>query len=263
MPDDLFKFPRTPHLTGSRIQPGDEDLEQLNIDDLAGQTIVVEEKVDGANAAISFSETGQLQLQSRGHFLLGGTRERHFNLFKQWANSLLPSLWEVLGHRYVVYGEWVYAKHTVFYDLLPHYFLEFDVLDTENSEFLSTDRRTDLLAGLPVVSVPVLFTGQITSVQDLLKLVGQSTFISDSHLETLAQACHELGLDETRALKETDPKPLMEGLYLKIEANGQACGRFKYVRDTFRQAVDQAEGHWLNRPILPNRLKPGAELFEF
>ncbi len=261
MPDDLYKFPRTPHLTGSRIQPGDEDLAQLNLDDLTDQTLVVEEKVDGANAAISFSATGQLQLQSRGHFLLGGTRERHFNLFKQWATSLTPSLWEVLGHRYVLYGEWVYAKHTVFYDLLPHYFLEFDVLDTEHSEFLSTDRRADLLAGLPVVSVPVLFTGKITSIQMLLKLMGHSTFISDSHLENLAHACRELGLDETRALKETDPKPLMEGLYVKVETDGRVDARFKYVRDSFLQAVDEAEGHWLNRPIIPNLLNPDVDLY--
>ncbi|MBI4751176.1 MAG: RNA ligase family protein [Acidobacteria bacterium] len=261
MPDDLFKFPRTPHLTGSRIQPGDEDLEQLSLDDLTDQTVVVEEKVDGANAAISFSETGQLQLQSRGHFLLGGARERHFNLFKQWATSLTPNLWEVLGHQYVLYGEWVYAKHTVFYDLLPHYFLEFDVLDTENSEFLSTDRRAALLAGLPIVSVPVLFTGKIMSIQALLNLMGHSTFISDSHLENLAYACRELGLDETRALKETDPNPLMEGLYLKIETDGRVCRRFKYVRETFLQAVDQAQGHWLDRPIIPNLLKPDVDLY--
>ena len=51
-----------------------------------GKYIVIEEKVDGANAAISFSDSGELLLQSRGHYLTGGYRERHFNLFKQWAS---------------------------------------------------------------------------------------------------------------------------------------------------------------------------------
>jgi hypothetical protein len=37
-----------------------------------------------------------------------------------------------------MYGEWVYAKHTVFYDKLPHYFLEFDILETKTGAFLST-----------------------------------------------------------------------------------------------------------------------------
>jgi hypothetical protein len=47
----------------------------------------------------------------------------------------------------VLYGEWLYAKHTIFYDRLPQYFLEFDVLDLESDAFLSTARRRELLGG--------------------------------------------------------------------------------------------------------------------
>ena len=35
---------------------------------LAGRHLVVEEKLDGANAGICFDETGRLWLQSRGHW---------------------------------------------------------------------------------------------------------------------------------------------------------------------------------------------------
>ncbi len=49
---------------------------------------------------------------------------------KAWAGAAQRELREALGGRYVMYGEWLYAKHTVFYDALPHYFFEFDVLDT-------------------------------------------------------------------------------------------------------------------------------------
>jgi len=52
-----------------------------------------------------------------------------------------------------MYGEWLYAKHTIYYDQLPAYFLEFDVLDMQIGEFLSTARRRELLAGLPVAAV--------------------------------------------------------------------------------------------------------------
>ena len=75
----LHKYPRTNHLEGSRLQPGDEDLSSVPIADLAGQHVVVEEKVDGGNAGISFDGDGRLYLQSRGHFLDGGPRERHFS----------------------------------------------------------------------------------------------------------------------------------------------------------------------------------------
>ncbi len=55
-----------------------------------------------------------------------------------------------------MYGEWLYAKHTVFYDNLPHYFMEFDVLDRLTRAFLSTTARRELLTGLPVMPVPVI-----------------------------------------------------------------------------------------------------------
>lgn len=76
---DLKKYPRTPHLEGSRLQPGDEDLSQIPFSDIKEKYLVIEEKIDGANSAISFSEEGELLLQSRGHYLTGGYRERHFN----------------------------------------------------------------------------------------------------------------------------------------------------------------------------------------
>ena len=152
----LHKYPRTRHLEGSRLQPGDEDLEAAPFRAVAGRNLVVEEKVDGANCGISFTPEGELLLQSRGHYLTGGLRERHFNLLKQWAQVHARAFCDRLGPRYVVYGEWLSAKHTVFYDALPHYFLEFDVLDTETGQFLSTPRRRELLAGLAVVSVPVI-----------------------------------------------------------------------------------------------------------
>lgn len=80
---DLIKYPRTQHLAGSRLQPGDEDLRQIPFSEIAGRHLVVEEKIDGANSALSFDEHGNLLLQSRGHYLTGGYRERHYNLFKR------------------------------------------------------------------------------------------------------------------------------------------------------------------------------------
>ncbi len=67
--------------------------------------MAIEEKVDGANDAISFSSDGQMLLQSRGHYLTGGEREKHFNLFKQWAYTHAGTFWAVLGDRYILYNE--------------------------------------------------------------------------------------------------------------------------------------------------------------
>lgn len=95
-----------------------------------------------------------MQLQSRGHALRGGGREAQFALFKAWAEAHRHRFHAALGARYIVFGEWCYTKHTVFYDRLPHYFLEFDVFDRETKLFLSTPVRRRLLESLPIVSVP-------------------------------------------------------------------------------------------------------------
>lgn len=258
----IKKYPRTPHLEGSRLQPGDEDLSQIPFSDIAGRHIVVEEKIDGANSAVSFDRNGTLLLQSRGHYLTGGWRERHYNLFKQWANVHRDALCGVLASRYIMYGEWMYAKHTVYYDALPHYFLEFDVLDRETGRFLDTPSRRTLLKPLPVVSVPVLAEDGFQDKAALLALLGQSNYITRAHNEHLREDARQLGLDEERQCRETDSSDLMEGLYLKIEEGGEVVDRLKFVRPSFTQTVDASQTHWLDRPIIPNRLsRPVDELF--
>lgn len=249
-------------MQGSRFQPGDEELDCVPFSAIEGRHIVVEEKMDGANSAISFSTDGKLFLQSRGHYLTGGPREAHFSLLKQWASSHQRALCKVLGSRYIAYGEWLYAKHTIFYDRLPHYWLEFDLYDRENDEFLSTTRRRELLQGFPVKSVSVLFEGTIKSHARLEKLVEHSRFITQgSHLERLAELCNLQNLDAQRTLSETDPSPLMEGLYIKVEEDGVVKERYKYIRASFLQSVASAQGHWLDRPVLPNQLMANVDLF--
>ncbi|MBF2067144.1 MAG: RNA ligase family protein [Calothrix sp. C42_A2020_038] len=259
--EKVYKYPRTHHIQGSRLQPGDEDLDSIPFDDIKDRYLVVEEKVDGANAAISFASTGEIKLQSRGHYLTGGAREKHFNLFKQWANTHASAFYSVLGSRYILFGEWLYAKHTIFYDALPHYFLEYDVFDSENQVFLSTATRQQLLASLPLVSVPILFTGKFQFLKQLIQLLGKSHYQTPKYLERFEQVCQEKGLDVERSLKQTDQSSLMEGLYIKVEPGSTVESRYKYVRSSFLTTIQQSDGHWLNRPIIPNILRADVDLF--
>jgi hypothetical protein len=257
----IRKYPRTPHLEGSRPRPGDEDLEIVPASALAGRQVVVEEKLDGANVGISVGADGGLRLQSRGHILTGGPRERQFDLLKTWAACHQQALVEALGERYVMYGEWLYAHHTVFYDALPHYFHEFDVLDLAEDAFLSTERRRALLAGLPIVSVPVLFAGTFPGAMALRRLIGPSRYKSPRWQERLEEAARGQGLDPARVVRETDQSSEMEGLYLKVEEVGRVVERFKLVRASFLTAVLDSGSHWLDRPIVPNRLRDGVDLY--
>lgn len=259
---EMYKYPRTQHIEGSGLQPGDEDLSIVPCHELAGRFLVVEEKMDGANSAVSFSPDGRLLLQSRGHYLAGGEREKHFDLFKAWARRYTAELWDVLTDRYVMYGEWLYAKHSVFYTDLPHYFLEFDLLDKGDEQFLSTQRRREALAQAPfVASVKVLHQGTVESMQALRDMVGPSHFIAPDALRRLEAICQEKGLDAGRVLAETDQSGLMEGLYIKVEEDSTVQERYKYVRGGFLQTVLSANSHWLDRPIIPNGLRADAALF--
>jgi ATP-dependent RNA circularization protein (DNA/RNA ligase family) len=258
----LYKYPRTRHILGSRLQEGDEDLEAVAFEELRGRHLVVEEKIDGANSGISFDpDSLELQLQSRGHFLAGGPRERHFNLFKQWAAAHQDALLDRLEDRYVVYGEWMYAKHTEYYDLLPHYWLEFDVFDRRTETFLSTSKRRVLLKGLPVVSVPVIGEGRFEKLEDLTRLIRPSLFKSSQWRVRIESKARNDGLDFERVQRETDWSDLAEGIYVKDEAEDLVVNRYKYVRAAFVQQILEADSHWQSRPIISNDLAPGMDIF--
>ena len=255
--DKLHKYPRTRHLSGSALQKGDEDLSVIVFADIADKYIVAEEKLDGANSGISFVN-GELMLQSRGHYLTGGYRERHFDFLKNWTNTFVTELYSVLGERYVMYGEWLYAKHTIFYDKLPHYFLEFDIFDKETNDFFSTAKRREILMPLYFVqSVPVLKEGYFLGLDELKDCIGKSLYKSVDWRESLRIVCEKNKLNYELALKQTDNTDLAEGLYLKIEKDGKVIERCKFVRNEFTAQIQSSESHWLDRPIIPNQLERG------
>lgn len=260
--DTTVKYPRTYHLAGSGLQAGD-DLPTVSFRELAGRHLVLEEKVDGANCGIRFDRSGRLFLQSRGHYLSGGPRERQFELFKSWCAAYASQLFQVLSDRYLLYGEWLYAKHSLFYDQLPHYFMEFDIFDLQRERFLSTVRRRELLSALPfVTSVRVLYEGQLRSSKELTDLIGPSAFMGPHLVEHLREEAQAQGLDPDQVLRETDTSDLMEGLYIKLEDEEQVLARYKFVRSGFLQTLLDSGEHWANRPLLPNRLRDNLSIWD-
>lgn len=259
---ELFRYPRTPHLEGSRLQEGDHGHDHVPYRELRGLHLVVEEKLDGANTGISFSPAGELLLQSRGHYLVGGGRERQFNFIKAWAQAHADWLLQRLEDRYVMYGETMSKKHSVFYDALPHHFFEFDVLDRRTGQFLSTAARRALLAGGPVLSVPVLYDGLAPArLADLKALLRPSLAKTARWRDAFEATVRREGLDLALAWKQCDKSDLSEGLYLKVEADGQTLGRYKWVRADFVQAILASEKHHSEQPYVPNQLAPGVDLY--
>ena len=260
--EQIYKYPRTRHLEGSREQVGDEDLTCEAFSNLCGAYLVLEEKVDGANCGISFDTDGTLYLQSRGHFLNGGYGERQFDLFKLWASCFEEQLRGLLTDRYIMYGEWLYAKHTVFYDQLPHYFMEFDIFDKKQQKFFSTKKRREFLQQAPfITSVRVLDQGCYQSVEEIARWIGPSQFISRNAGQTFLAQCNKNRVNAELAQRQTDLSGIMEGIYIKVEDGDYVIDRLKYVRGSFLNTILDSESHWASRPIVPNRLAEGVDLF--
>lgn len=259
---DLIKYPRTPHLEGSRLQQGDEGDEHIPYKNLVGQYLVVEEKLDGANCAIRFDQTGRLHIQSRGHFLGGGGKERQFALLKKWAAVHEPRLLDVLTDRYIVYGEWLHKKHSVFYDALPTYFAEFDVWDRATETWLDTHQRQQLLAPLPILSVPVLYAGIAPkTLNELKKLLRFSLAKSPQWKARFEQTVLREQLDLEKAWQLCDKSDFAEGIYIKVEEAGKTVARYKWVRPDFVQAITSHNIHHSQQPFIPNQLLDGINIF--
>lgn len=239
---DFIKYPRTPHLFGSKGTDDDKHLgESESKTFIADDSLIIEEKIDGTNVGIHFSADGEMVLQCRGHLITEGMQPQ-YDLFKQWVAVKRNVLEDQLEDRYILFGEWAYARHSIHYRKLPHYFFEFDIYDKEQDNFLDLERRLSLLDGTGILTVPVVHTGKVSQ-DELHDLIGPSQF--DSQLENPIT---------------NRPDNLMEGLYLRTEGNGVVTARAKFVRSEFIEMVKQST-HWQHRPLVPNRLAENVNIW--
>lgn len=239
---DFTKYPRTPHLFGSRGTDDDRHLDESDSRRLlADESLIVEEKLDGTNVGLHFTSAGELVLQCRGHLITEGMHPQ-YDLFKQWAAVKRPTLETLLEDQYLLFGEWLYARHSIHYRRLPHYFFEFDIYDKGRAAFLDLERRTTMLEGTGIETVPVLHVGVATR-SGLEELIGPSRF--DSQFEN--------------PVTRRDDS-LMEGLYLRTERDGVVTGRAKFVRPEFTEKVKQSV-HWQQQRLVPNQLADGVDVW--
>ena len=223
MNDSFFKFPSTPHLatlSGVEIRE-DKVLTASDSNAFLSRILTVEEKVDGANLGISFDLSGNMRAQNRGGYLqLPGSGQ--WRTLKDWLNLRADALFDTLIDRYILFGEWCYARHSVCYSRLPDWFLGFDIYDRRSGRFLSVTRRDALCSNMGIAQVPVVARGRFAFKQ-LVKLMAKSS------------------LGDQPA----------EGIYLRSDSGKWLAQRAKLVRPEFLQSL---EAHWSRSRIKPNLL---------
>jgi len=201
----------------------------------------VEEKIDGANLGISI-ENFELRFQNRSHYVNSATATQ-FSMLDAWAKEHSRELYEFLAPttsddgavvtKRILFGEWMYARHSVPYTRLPGYFIAFDV--HENGQLLSVKRRNELLSG---TTIPVIHS------------------VAEPGAYTLDQLFELL-----RGTRSAYGDELIEGLYLKFDGESAAnddddapqvnVDRAKIVRADF---IQQITTHWTKQTLVKNKL---------
>lgn len=147
-----------------------------------GENIVIQEKIDGSNASIRYDEeSGTLKAFSRRLEL---NSENTLNGFWDYVQSLNTIAFkEVLGSRYIVFGEWMGAKHAIKYpeDVYGKFWM-FDVWDTQTEQYLPYEETRAFYGRLIACGnkgkkfnfVPVFYIGKFESWEKTMELVGKT-----------------------------------------------------------------------------------------
>ena len=239
----MIKLPRTLHIEGSGLT-SPQDPEVVQFSKLDGEFLYIEEKLDGTGVSIFFDDQLQLQLWHRGSPAIG----KEFNRLRAWVSLHQDELFDLLENRYILFGEWMLHKHTIFYDRLSTLFFESDVYDRKNEYWISTFARNELMLEHDYIRhVPVLAAFRPSKIEQLTALVKRSMYQSDHWREVLWKKSEKEHFDLKEILDQCDQSDLSEGLYIKHEDQDQVLGRYKYVRPEFVEHIINSGTHLIDR----------------
>ena len=147
-----------------------------------GEDIVIQEKIDGSNASICYDEeSGILKAFSRRLEL---NADNTLNGFWDYVQTLnLDTFKEILGSRYIVFGEWMGAKHAIKYpENVYGKFWMFDVWDAQTEQYLPYEETRSFYDKLIACGnednkfnfVPVFYIGKFESWEKTSELVGRT-----------------------------------------------------------------------------------------
>lgn len=135
--------------------------------------IIIQEKIDGSNAAIRYdSENDCVVAQSRKQILSVSNNLRGMY---EWSQTLdKDRVREVLGDNLCLFGEWL-VPHTVKYpDEKYNQFYAYDIYDTDAEKYLPQDIVEEKARELGLNFVPIFYKGEFQSWEHCLSFVGKT-----------------------------------------------------------------------------------------
>jgi hypothetical protein len=121
-----------PHLPGSRMGPGDHHCHEgqaaiATSKARKGDTIIVQEKLDGSNVGVALKDGQVLALGRAGYLAQSSQYEQH-QLFASWVRENEERFRAVLREGERLVGEWLAQAHGTRYALKHEPFVAFDLM---------------------------------------------------------------------------------------------------------------------------------------
>jgi hypothetical protein len=139
-----MKYSRTPHLPWSEGATSDDKMLKTT-DMFVGKRVIASLKMDGENTGMTCNTNHARSLDSKDH------PSRH------WVKGLWGSIKMDIPENMKIFGENVFAKHSIHYKNLKTYFYVISIWEGENC--LSWDETRDWCQLLNLQQVPVLYDG--------------------------------------------------------------------------------------------------------
>lgn len=152
----MSKYPRTYHLPNSPGTTSDDRIAK-SVDSLVGIDIVITEKLDGSNTAIT---KDGVYGRSHADFTKNPWDVKSWEIHQRIKNDLSEDLF--------IFGEGMYGIHSIEYQNLTSYFYLFGVRD--NNIWVSWESVEEYAFLLDLPTVPVLFKGRVNSEKELKDL---------------------------------------------------------------------------------------------
>lgn len=223
--DNIIKFVRTKHLVNLGAASRDDLLYTKDeVDQFINVPIYVEEKVDGANLGISIDKNYKIKVQNRSHYI-DSSYHPQFALLDKWISKHSNDIINLLEpEKEILFGEWLYMKHSIEYTSLSDFFIAFDIYNVDTKQFISRYVLTNRLSNTSIKQVPLITRIIFENTDDIIKLVNTKSQFYDGPIE---------------------------GVYLRICDELNTVARAKIVRNNFISGND----HWTKEKYTINKLQ--------
>jgi hypothetical protein len=212
------KYPRTPHLPFSPGKGADDKVLD-SVDHLLNVPLVLTEKMDGSNLCMT-----KEALFARSHS--GPPTHPSFDLAKQLHAQVRGAIPNGLS----IFGEYLYALHSIPYTDLPGYFLVFGVREDTTGKWWSWEMTKEMAKELNLPTIPYCAT---------------KIFRSDRDLQEV--------LEKLMLLPSNGGGKAREGHVVRI--SDEFTDFSKSVAKWVRKGHVQTDTHWAHQEITKNTLK--------